>query len=120
LVARFIGTPDAAGFIARIDRGADEKNFNRGRMTMRKMLIVGAAALTLGGCQTVAQDRALTGAAIGGVTGAAIGGIAGRSAGAAVAGGAIGAVAGGIIGHATTPRDCYVRTRSGRVRRVAC
>jgi hypothetical protein len=88
---------------------------------MRKLLIVGAAALSLGGCQTVAQDRAAGGALIGGATGAVIGGLAGRSAGAAIAGGAIGAVAGGIIGHATTPSEpCYVRTRSGRLRRVSC
>lgn len=88
---------------------------------MRRLLIIGAAALALGGCQTVAQDRALTGAVIGGATGAAIGGIAGRSAGAAVAGGAIGAVGGAMIGAATAPHEpCYVRTRSGRLRRVAC
>ena len=88
---------------------------------MRKMLIVGLAALSLAGCQSVAERRAASGAVIGGATGAVIGGVAGRSAGAALAGGAIGAVAGGIIGHATSPSEpCYIRTRSGRLRRVAC
>ena len=88
---------------------------------MRKLLIVGVAALSLAGCQTVAEQRAGQGALIGGATGAVIGGVAGRSAGAALAGGAIGAVAGGMIGHATAPSEpCYVRTRSGRLRRVAC
>lgn len=88
---------------------------------MRKILIIGVAALALGGCQTVQEERALTGALVGGVAGAAIGGVAGKSAGAAVAGGLIGAAAGGIIGGATAPRGpCYVRTSSGKLRQVAC
>ena len=88
---------------------------------MRKILIIGAAALALGGCQTVQEERALTGALVGGVAGAAIGGVAGKSAGAAVAGGLVGAAAGGIIGAATAPRGpCYVRTSSGKPRQVPC
>jgi osmotically inducible lipoprotein OsmB len=86
---------------------------------MRKLIMVAAAALTLAGCQTAQQDRALSGAVIGGVAGTAIGAAAGRSVGGAVAGGLIGATAGGLIGAATA-EPCYVRTRSGRVRRVAC
>ena len=90
---------------------------------MRKILIaaVGVAALGLGGCQTVAQDRALGGALIGGAAGTAIGAVSSGTVGGALAGGAIGAVAGGVIGAATAPREpCYVRTRSGALRRVAC
>jgi len=88
---------------------------------MRKLLIISAAALALAGCQTVQQDRALTGAAIGGVAGTAIGAAAGRSVGGAVAGGLIGAGAGALIGAATTPSEpCYARTRSGRLVRVRC
>ncbi len=88
---------------------------------MRKLIMIGAVALALGGCQTVQEERALTGAVLGGATGAVIGGIAGRSAGSAVAGGVIGAAAGGIIGAATAPRGpCYVRTSSGRLRQVSC
>jgi len=88
---------------------------------MRKLIIIVAAALTLAGCQTVQQDRALTGAAIGGVAGTVIGAAAGRSVGGAVAGGLIGATAGGLIGAATAPSEpCYVRTRSGRLKRVSC
>ena len=88
---------------------------------MRKILIVSVAALGLAGCQTVAQDRALTGAVIGGAAGTAIGVASGGTLGSAVAGGAIGAVAGGMIGAATAPREpCYVRSRSGRLRAVAC
>ena len=89
---------------------------------MRKFLaVLSIAALGFGlaGCQTTG-DRALGGALIGGGTGAAIGGIASRSAGGAVAGGLIGAAAGAMIGAATAPQPCYVRTRSGRLRQVAC
>ncbi|MBI1203504.1 MAG: bacteriocin [Rhodopseudomonas sp.] len=80
---------------------------------MKKLLIVCAAALALAGCQTVEQDRALGGAAIGGIAGTAIGAAAGGSVGSALAGGAIGAGAGAIIGSATTPRRCYWRDRYG-------
>ena len=88
---------------------------------MRKILILAAAALTLGGCQTVQQERVAGGAVLGGATGALIGGLAGGTGGAALAGGAIGAVAGGMLGAATAPPEpCYVRTRSGRLRPVSC
>ena len=87
---------------------------------MRKLILIAAAALTLAGCQTARQDRALQGAVIGGVAGTAIGAVAGRSVGGAVAGGLIGAGAGALIGSATAAEPCYVRTRSGRTRRVAC
>ena len=89
---------------------------------MRRLLIVSLSAVVLAvglaGCQT-ARDRTVGGALIGGTTGAVIGGVASRSAGGAVAGGLIGAVAGGLIGAATA-EPCYVRTRSGRLRRVRC
>jgi uncharacterized protein YcfJ len=88
---------------------------------MRKLLIITGAGLALAGCQTVQQDRALTGAVIGGAAGTAIGAASGGTVGSAVAGGAIGAAAGGVIGAATAPSEpCYVRTRSGRLRRVSC
>ena len=88
---------------------------------MRKFLVVlsiAALGLGLAGCQT-ARDRTVGGALIGGTTGAVIGGVASRSAGGAVAGGLIGAVAGGMIGAATA-EPCYVRTRSGKMKRVSC
>jgi hypothetical protein len=88
---------------------------------MRKILIVVAAGIALAGCQTTQERSALTGAAVGGGTGAVIGGLASGTAGGAVAGGIIGAAAGGIIGAAAAPAEpCYVRTRSGRLRRVEC
>ncbi len=88
---------------------------------MRTLMLVAAAGLLLSGCQTMQERNAATGALIGGTTGAVIGGVAGRSVGGAVAGGVIGAAAGGLLGAATTPPEpCYVRTRSGNLRRVAC
>jgi hypothetical protein len=88
---------------------------------MRRILLVGLAALALAGCQTVQERNAGTGALIGGATGAVIGGVAGHSVGAALAGGVIGAAAGGLIGAATAPPEpCYIRTRSGKLRRVSC
>lgn len=87
---------------------------------MRLLVVVAGLALVLSGCQTYQQQRAGTGALIGGATGAVIGGVAGRSAGAAVAGGAIGAASGAIIGAATTPRYCNAQTASGKWVRVRC
>jgi hypothetical protein len=89
---------------------------------MHKIALTGAllSSLALAGCQTTGPDRVLGGAAIGAGTGAVIGGVASRSAGGAVAGGLIGAAAGGLLGAATDPGPCYVRTSSGRLRRVSC
>jgi hypothetical protein len=87
---------------------------------MKKIMIAAALALTLAGCQTARQERALGGALIGGGAGALIGGLAGRSTGAAVAGGVIGAATGAIIADATRPGRCYYVTRSGKRRYVRC
>jgi len=88
---------------------------------MKKIILAGLAALSLAGCQTVAEDRAASGALIGGAAGTAIGAIAGNSVGSAVAGGVLGAAAGGILGAATAPPEpCYVQTRTGRWRPVRC
>jgi hypothetical protein len=88
---------------------------------MRKLFIIVGTALALAGCQTDQQDRALTGAVIGGAAGTAVGAAAGGTVGSAVAGGAIGAAAGGIIGASTTRGGrCYVRDRYGYEHRVRC
>ena len=87
---------------------------------MHKLLVAGALALTLAGCQTAREDRVLGGALLGGGGGALIGGLAGRSAGAAVAGGLIGAAAGAIIADATRPGYCYYYNRYGHRRYVRC
>jgi hypothetical protein len=88
---------------------------------MRKILMIAGMALELAGCQTDQQDRALTGAVIGGAAGTAIGAAAGGSGGSAVAGGAIGAAAGGIIGAQTSRGGrCYAVDRYGYEHRVRC
>lgn len=89
-------------------------------LPINKVIVALSFATALAGCQTLAQERAATGALLGGAAGAAIGGAAGGSAGSALAGGAIGAVTGGAIGAATAPRGCYVRDRYGRPLRVRC
>ena len=87
---------------------------------MPRLLVICALALLLSGCYTTRDRYVGGGALIGGTTGALIGG-ASAGTGGAVAGGAIGAVAGGLIGAAIAPpEECYVRTRSGRVRVVPC
>src|SRR6516164_3023159 len=57
-----------------------------------------ALSLALAGCGYTPEQRAASGAALGGATGAAIGAAAGNSAGAALAGGVLGAQTGAIIG----------------------
>ncbi len=80
---------------------------------MRKVLVLGAAALLLAGCTGTTQgDRALVGGGIGAATGAVIGGLAGGRGG-AVAGALIGGAGGAVVGAATTPQ-CQVVDRRGR------
>jgi hypothetical protein len=87
---------------------------------MRVLIAMTALAVLLGGCETARQDRQLGGALIGGAAGATIGGLATRSAGGALVGGVIGGAAGAIIADETRPGRCYMRTESGRLRRVRC
>jgi hypothetical protein len=85
---------------------------------MKKILVVSAIALALGGCsQYSSRDRAVAGGLIGGGAGAAIGAAATGTGGGALAGAAIGAVGGAMIGAATTPERCYW---SKRYRRTVC
>ncbi len=82
---------------------------------MKKFLTTSVAALTLISLTACnpnnPTDRALGGAALGGLAGAAIGGAATGRGGGALAGAAIGAAGGAIVGAATTPeprrRRCY-------------
>jgi hypothetical protein len=87
---------------------------------MRKAIVITALALSLVGCETARQDRALTGGLIGGAAGGVIGGVASNSWGGALAGGVIGAAAGAIIADATRPGYCYRVTASGRKRYFRC
>jgi hypothetical protein len=64
----------------------------------------GALTLSMAACNTP-TDRAVGGAAIGGLAGAAIGGAATGRAGGALAGAAIGAAGGAVVGAATAPRN---------------
>ncbi len=73
-------------------------------MKPHHLIALVAAALSLSGCYTP-QDRALGGAAIGGLGGAGIGALAsGGSAGGTLAGAAIGAASGAAVGALTAPQ----------------
>ncbi len=68
-----------------------------------RVALAAATALSLAGCYTP-QDRALGGAAIGGLGGAGIGALAsGGRAGGTLAGAAIGAASGAAVGALTAP-----------------
>lgn len=68
------------------------------------LTMAGALALSLTACNSYDRgDRALGGAAIGGLAGAAVGGAATGTGGGALAGAAIGAAGGAVVGSATTP-----------------
>jgi osmotically inducible lipoprotein OsmB len=74
---------------------------------MRKIIsaiAAGALTLSMAACNTPGE-RAVGGAAIGGLAGAAIGGAASGSAGGALAGAAVGAAGGAVVGAATTPQN---------------
>ncbi len=79
---------------------------------MKKLLAVAFVALTVTACNTPGE-RALGGAAIGGLAGAAVGGLAGGGTGGVLAGAAIGAAGGAIVGAATAP-NCRTYVYRGR------
>ena len=68
-----------------------------------RLTILFISTLALAGCGYTPEQRAVSGAALGGATGAAIGAATGRGAGAALAGGALGAATGAIVGATTAP-----------------
>ena len=72
---------------------------------MKKIIsAIAAASLTLSiAACTTPGERAVGGAAVGGLAGAAIGGAATGRAGGALAGAAIGAAGGAMVGAATAP-----------------
>ena len=97
--------------------------WSRTEGSMRKiMTAVAAAVLTLSvaACETPGE-RAVGGAALGGLAGAAIGGAATGRASGALAGGAIGAAGGAIVGSATAPtRGCPYGTFRDRWGNLRC
>lgn len=72
------------------------------RKIFAAIVFLGVAA-QLAGCGYTPQQRATSGAALGGATGAAIGATTGGGVGAALAGGVLGAATGAIIGANTAP-----------------
>jgi len=66
-------------------------------------IAAGALTLSMAACNTPGE-RAVGGAAIGGIAGAAIGGATTGTAGDALAGAAIGGAGGAIVGASTAPR----------------
>lgn len=85
---------------------------------MRKLMLIAAAAASLGiaGC-TTAEQTAVGGAAVG----AAIGGIASGSATGALAGAAVGGATGYVIGRSADRAGwCRYRDQYGRVYEARC
>ncbi|MEJ0095288.1 MAG: hypothetical protein WDN46_18355 [Methylocella sp.] len=73
---------------------------------MKKIFSLAAvvgAGLTLAGCGYTPEERAGSGAAIGGATGAAIGAASGGGVAGTLVGGALGAATGAIVGANTRP-----------------
>lgn len=76
---------------------------------MKKIIsaaLAGSLALSVAACNTPGE-RAVGGAAVGGLAGAAIGGAATGRASGALAGAAVGAAGGAIVGAATAPQCPY-------------
>lgn len=72
-------------------------------MNIRGGFLIATTAALLAGCGYTPEQRATSGAAIGGATGLALGAAAGGSPGAALAGGVLGAATGAIVGANTQP-----------------
>ena len=84
---------------------------------MKRIFAVGLISLSVAGC-TMTEQRAATGAAVGGAAGAAIGAATTGRASGALAGAAVGAGAGAIVGAATAPGPGYCEARDAYGQRV--
>ncbi|MGB3645425.1 MAG: YMGG-like glycine zipper-containing protein [Mesorhizobium sp.] len=95
-------------------------------MIMKKMAVAAAMLMSvaLAGCaQTEGQQRATTGALVGGAGGALLGQAIGGNTKSTVIGAASGALLGAVVGSATTPRGeqmCRYRARDGRIFTAPC
>lgn len=92
---------------------------------MKKVILAAAMAMLLAGCSMTARERnTVVGAAVGAGAGAVIGAASTGTPQGGWAGAAIGGATGGLLGYLLTPayvaEPCYVRTRRGKLRRVAC
>lgn len=96
-------------------------------MYLTKTTAIAVALLTAGlaGCASEQEQRAGTGALIGGASGALIGQALGHDTASTVVGAAGGAILGAAIGQATTPQRrydqlCRYRDRYGRIYTAPC
>ncbi|RWK35102.1 YMGG-like glycine zipper-containing protein [Mesorhizobium sp.] len=95
-------------------------------MTMYKAIAALLVTAALAGCaQTEGQQRATTGALVGGAGGALVGQAIGRDTKSTVIGAASGALLGAVVGSATTPQRrgeqlCRYRDRYGRIYTAPC
>ncbi|MGX9177120.1 MULTISPECIES: YMGG-like glycine zipper-containing protein [unclassified Mesorhizobium] len=95
-------------------------------MTMYKAIAALLVTATLAGCaQTEGQQRATTGALVGGAGGALVGQALGRDTKSTVIGAASGALLGAVVGSATTPQRrgeqlCRYQDRYGRIYTAPC
>jgi outer membrane lipoprotein SlyB len=99
---------------------------NTVKMRIVTLSIVAALALGVAGCETSEQNqRAGTGALIGGGVGALAGQAIGGNTGSTLVGAAGGALLGAAVGTATTPKRrgeelCRYQARDGRVYTAPC
>ncbi|RWO47593.1 YMGG-like glycine zipper-containing protein [Mesorhizobium sp.] len=95
-------------------------------MTMYKAIAALLVTAALAGCaQTEGQQRATTGALVGGAGGALVGQALGRDTKSTVIGAASGALLGAVVGSATTPQRrgeelCRYQDRYGRIYTARC
>ncbi|RUV27253.1 MAG: glycine zipper 2TM domain-containing protein [Mesorhizobium sp.] len=95
-------------------------------MTMYKSIAALLVTAALAGCaQTEGQQRATTGALVGGAGGALVGQALGRDTKSTVVGAASGALLGAVVGSATTPQRrgeqlCRYQDRYGRIYTAPC
>ncbi|BCH15841.1 MULTISPECIES: YMGG-like glycine zipper-containing protein [unclassified Mesorhizobium] len=95
-------------------------------MTMYKAIAALLVTAALAGCaQTEGQQRATTGALVGGAGGALVGQAIGRDTKSTVIGAASGALLGAVVGSATTPQRrgeqlCRYQDRYGRIYTAPC
>ncbi|UDL89498.1 glycine zipper 2TM domain-containing protein [Mesorhizobium sp. PAMC28654] len=99
-------------------------------MIMKKTIVavlMTVATVALAGCETQSesQQRATTGALIGGAGGALVGQALGGNTASTVVGAAGGALLGAVIGQSTTPQPsgqqlCRYQNRSGQIYTAPC
>jgi hypothetical protein len=96
-------------------------------MNMHKSTVIAVALMTavLAGCASEQEQRAGTGALIGGVGGALVGQALGGDTRSTVVGAGAGALLGAVVGSATTPKRrgeemCRYQSRNGRIYTAPC